>query len=371
MIYFIRCNDIFSDPRLMKYIKYLSEKKINYQLIGWDRDGIISNKSKNIFFCKKAGYNVGGIKAVYNRILWMWFVLKMLIKEKTNISVIHACDLDTAFPAIIYKMFFNKKIKVIFDIFDWYSATLYNQGFIVLKVFSFMEKLCIKHSDYIIICEPERTEQIPFNINKDKLYILPNIPYFSNSSFLIKDDIYKFNNDKITFSYVGGFSNDRCLLEIIEIAAKGKINLSIAGFGNKQIQNRLEDLKDSPYIKYWGRVKYEIGLNIMYNSDIIYAMYAKTNPNHLYAAPNKLYESMFLSKAIFSTKGTIVERKINNMGIGYTSEEMEDDILSIIDRINYDDLIIKSKKSHEIWINKYSSYTINFLETDYQSIISK
>ena len=80
---------------------------------------------------------------------------------------------------------------------------------------------------------------------------------------------------------------------------------------------------------------------------------------------------MFLSKAIFSTKGTIVERKINNMGIGYTSEEMEDDILSIIDRINYDDLIIKSKKSHEIWINKYSSYTINFLETDYQSIISK
>lgn len=368
-IYIIRCNDISSDPRAMKYVKYLEEKKEDFKLIGWDRDNILESNSVHKYFKRKAGYNVGGIKAVKNRILWMRFVLKTLIKEKNNRPILHACDLDAAFPSIIYKIFFNRKAIVIFDIFDWFSATLYNQGKIVLKAFTFMEKLSIKHSDYIIICEPERIEQIPYNVDREKLHILPNIPYFSDSSFLVEDNKFKFNNEKITFSYVGGFSSDRCISEIIEIAEKGYINLLVAGFGNTEIENKLYSLEKCPNVKYFGKVEYRIGLNIMYNSDIVYAMYSKTNPNHIYAAPNKLYESMFLGKPIFSTKGTIVERKIDNMKNGYTSEESVAEILENINIIKDKELQEKGNNAKQLWDNTYSNYVNNFFENVYSKII--
>lgn len=368
MLYIIRCNDILSDPRAMKYVKYLKDTKHDFKLIGWDRDNIITDNNNSFFLKNKAGYNVGGIKAVKNRILWMWFVLKTLIKEKPDKPVLHACDLDAAFPSVIYKIFFNKKTIVIFDVFDWFSATLYNQGRIVLNAFAFMEKISVNHSDHIIICEPERVEQIPYRIKKEKLHILPNIPYFSDDSFLSKSEQLKFSNNKITFSYVGGFAQ-RCLMEIIELAEKGCINLSIAGYGNNEIEDKLKSLKECPFIKYYGKVEYNKGLNIMYNSDIIYAMYSKKNLNHIYAAPNKLYESLFLGKPIFSTKGIIVERKINNMGIGYTSEESIDDISHTISTINQNDLSIKGKNAKKLWDDNFSHYVNDFFENTYSKII--
>lgn len=58
----------------------------------------------------------------------MCFIIRMLRKIEDVDLVLHGCDLDSAFPAIVYKCFFNKKTKVIFDVFDWFSATLYNQS---------------------------------------------------------------------------------------------------------------------------------------------------------------------------------------------------------------------------------------------------
>lgn len=50
-----------------------------------------------------------------------------------------------------------------------------------------------------------------------------------------------FDNNLLTFSYVGGFSPDRCLFKIVSIAEKGLINLSIAGFGNEELETRLKE----------------------------------------------------------------------------------------------------------------------------------
>lgn len=365
MVIIIRSNDIVSDPRAMKYVKYLQDSKIPYRLIGWDRDGKLAPDPNNSYFKRQAGFNVGGFKAVKNRILWMHFIIKTLRQLNIYNPVLHGCDLDATFPAAVYKVLFNKKAKVIFDIFDWFSATLYNQSKYILYAFSWMEKFCIKHSDDIIICEPERIEQIPYFIPKVKLHILPNIPFFSESSFLRKREDCQFNNGKLTFSYVGGFYGERCIKEIIEIAAAGHINLLIAGFGEESYVNRLKELSSSPYIKYFGKVKYQDALSIQYNADVIYAMYATSNPNHIYAAPNKFYESMFLGKPIFTTNGTIVEKKVKKANMGYTSEESEDKILHTILSIKKEDLEIKGQNAYSLWVSEFQNYTQNFMEQTY------
>ena len=366
MVVLIRCNDILSDPRAMKYVRYLQEKGIEHKFIGWDRDGKNIDLPNSVMWKERAEYNVGGFKAVKNRIGWMWFVYKQLCALKRKDAILHGCDIDSAFPAAFYKATHNNGNKLIFDVFDWFSAALYNQKWYVLTAFKLMEKYTTKRADRVILCEPERIEQIPFEIPSSKISVLPNIPFFDCSDFLTKDQEKQFNNNKITFSYVGGFSTDRCLFVIVSLAEKGIINLSIAGFGNAKLEERL--LKDNglyPNIRYYGRVKYEDGLNISYNSDIVYAMYQKVNPNNVYAAPNKYYEAMFLAKPIFSTKGTIVEKKVLQNNMGYVSDEKEEDILAVISRIDIDDALEKGENANKVWRETFCDYTRRYLEGEY------
>ena len=372
MVILIRCNDIVSDPRAMKYVRYLDETKQDYVLIGWDRDGKMQDTDKAVYYHRHAGYNVGGIRAAWNRIGWMQFVVKTLRRLNIEGAVLHGCDLDGVYPAIVYNKMQpkSKKCRIIFDVFDWFSATLYEQPKPVLRAFKYMERTSIHNSDYIILCEPERVEQIPYTIPKEKLLILPNIPYFPNQNFLKKSEEMHFDNDLMTFSYVGGFAQSRCINEIIGIAEKGAINLAIAGYGDEQIEKSLYTLQNNSHIRYYGKVKYIDGLNIMYNSDVVYAMYSVSNPNHVYAAPNKYYEAQMLGRPLFTTKGTIVEHKVLQNGIGYVSGESMDEIETVIKQIEKNDMRQKGAKANLLWRKKFSTYTDNFMRTNYQAIIT-
>ena len=319
---------------------------------------------------KIAGYNVGGFNAVKNRLGWMCFVFKQLLKIGKGNVVLHGCDIDSAFPAACYKLI-NPRAKLLFDVFDWFSATLFNQKPYILKAFKIMEKYTVRHSDRIVICEPERIEQIPYKVDESKIMVLPNIPYFYDSSFVKEDVNMKFNNNLITFSYVGGFSKERGLYEIIDLATRGVVNLAIAGFGDKEIEDKLGGLKDCPTIKYYGKVSYQDGLNISFNSDVMYAMYSKVNPNHIYAAPNKYYESMFLGRPLFSTKGTIVEKKVLTYKTGFVSEESEEDIHEVISTITRERIIEYGRNAHRLWLEKYATYTFDWLNNEYKSFINE
>lgn len=367
MIVFIRCNDIISDSRAEKYIEFYKRIGCDYKIIAWDRLGN-SEKMQNAIYCPvKSKYNQGGIRAVIDRLKWMFFILKTLFTFKDNLRI-HACDLDAAFPATLYKLFSRRNNYVIFDVFDWISDTLYNQGKIVTLTFKFMENFSVKMSDYIVICEPEREKQIPYQIT-NKLFILPNIPSVANYDFMYEDKLLEFTNDKLTLSYVGGLYGERFLDELLTIASKGFINLLIAGYGDEKLEQKCKILNKLDNVRFFGKVTYTEGLHIMYNSDMIYAMYCKTNPNHIFAAPNKFYESMLLSKAIISTKGTIVGDKIEKLNIGYTIEENIKDLEKLINKISIKDVKIKSQNAHNLWENKYKDYVTTFLEKDYYSLI--
>lgn len=369
MVVLIRCNDIESDPRAMKYVSFLRDNGIEYKLIGWDRDQSNPPLDNSVFFKRRAQYNVGGFVAVKNRVLWMKFVYRQLKQFGSKGISIHGCDLDSAFPAACYKLL-HPSCNLIFDVFDWFSANLYDQRKYILMAFKIMERFTVKMSDYIIICEKERIEQIPFKVKASMINVLPNIPLFKDNSFLVKDKSLGFNNNKLTFSYVGGFSEGRCLFELLSIAKKGIINLLIAGYGNSKLEMELESATEKyDNIHYFGKVDYQKGLNISYNSDIMYAMYSPNNPNNVYAAPNKYYESMFLGKPIFTSKGTIVEKKVVNHKMGFVSADNEFDILNTIERINRDELDVKGKNSRECWETTYKNYTQNFLISDYLKMI--
>ncbi len=370
MLLIICCDSIISNSRVLKYIDYLNNTKEPYHVLGWNRGNEQLPINENIsYYSKQFGYKTGGIRAIIGRLYWMSYVIRYLRRNKERFHVIHACDIDTAFPSVIFKIFFNRKVKIIFDIFDWASDNIASQKPILHYIISLMEKITAKNVDTIIICEQERINQIPFKINKD-IIVLPNIPSFGDLSFLKKDEKYLFNNNLITLSYVGGFGEDRCLKELLQLVKNNVINLLIAGFGNKELQETCLSLsKTHQNIKYFGKVPYNEALIIQYNADAIFAMYQKISKNNVFAAPNKYYEAMMLGKAIISTKGIILEPKIIANDMGYVVDESYSDIEYLIKTINQKDLKTKGNNARCIWERKYSSYINSFMTNTYSMLI--
>lgn len=366
MVVLIRCNDIISDSRVRKYLDFYDKTKTEYRIIAWDRLGNSKPLPNTIYCPSRSLYNQGGMAAIKDRLKWMWFILRTLFSLHDDLRI-HACDLDAAFPAAIYKMLSRRKNFVLFDVFDWISDTLYNQGTIVLAAFSFMEWLSVKKADHIIICEPERIRQIPYDIS-GRYSVLQNIPSFTSSAFLYDDSACHFGNGLLTLAYVGGLIFDRCLDELIDGAAAGHYNLNIAGYGHPHFTDKLASLKDCPHIKYHGKVAYSDGLRIMYNSDLVYAMYSKRNPNHLFAAPNKYYEAMFIGKPIITTEGIITADKVKENGFGYSIGESLQQLLSLIDSLTTADVKSKAANAARLW-PQYKSSTTQYLSTTYADMM--
>lgn len=364
-IILFRSNNIF-DSRVNKYHNYYERAGIDYTIVGWDRAGKGWEKENYDFFQYQAGEDVGGIKAIRNHFKWMLFVYRYLKKHK-DVTTIHACDLNSAFPAAVFKAFHKRSVTLIFDACDWFSANFASKKFLCF-CFGLMEKFAYNKANEFIICEPEREEQVQFKLRKKPL-VMPNIPEIDSSVITSAQDKYKFDNANPSLAYLGGFSDNRFLLEIITLAETEPFNLLVAGYGNKDVLEKLESVKDLQNVRYFGRVPMEEGLNMENAADIIYAMYCKTNPNNIYAAPNKFYEALLLGKPLITTKGTIVEKKVVENNIGWAVEEDIEELRTLVNNLNKEEIKVKGKNALELWNDKFKGYLTDFFDNTYAKII--
>lgn len=315
-ILLIRSQDILTDSRVQRYENGFIENNIPYKILGWDREN--KNITRvNTEYCRiNAGYNLG-TQGIKYRIKWNIFIFKYLIKNHKEYDIIHACDFDTIMPSIVMKLF---RKYIIFDIFDWFSDEVKTGKKIIDYIINTLEKLSVKLANLTILCEYERLKQI--KVIPKNYIVIPNIPNITD--YKDKKDSYLIDkNNKLNIGYIGGFYQDRGLNEILDVISElNEINLYIAGYGNKNIEDKANEYSNKySNINYFGKVEYDEAIEIMSQCDILYAMYYKNNKNNIYAAPNKFYEAIFLRKPIITTKGTLVGEKVINNNIGYAIEE--------------------------------------------------
>lgn len=367
MVVLIRSNEVNPDPRLQKYIDYLESKNENYKIIGWNRSGKPICKKKHIYFELKANYG-DGYKNILKKIKWFIYIFKWLIKNKKIYSLVHSCDLDTAIPAYFSKIFTKK--KMIFDVFDVTSDE--DKKNLLNTLIINLEKKIATSSDYLIICEEERKKQI--DISRNDILVMPNIPNLNIKEDLkIKEKVRVQNKPyKISLSYVGVFDRHRGIEDILDIVSKDEnIVLHMAGFG--YLDNLVKEFSEKfSNIIYWGRVEYNVGLNIMANSDLIIANYYLSNPLHRLAAPNKYYEGLMLGKPIITTKGTLVGEKTLKYNTGFAISDNKDDLIELLQDLDLKRSIDeKGENCKNLWEVKYSECIDNFMENSYKDIIER
>ena len=123
--------------------------------------------------------------------------------------------------------------------------------------------------------------------------------------------------------------------------------------------------------QYLGSLPYKKALEVLNDSDIIYACYEKVNPNHILAAPNKYYEGLYLGHPIITTKGTIVGDKTEKYETGYTIEEDYEDLVSLLESVTHESIERLGNNAEKLWNEKYKTYVKDFLEKEYLPYLTK
>ena len=306
----LRSQDIVSDTRVLRWESVFKKHNIKYLILGWDRigGGLVR---ENTEYCRsRAGFQQG-IKGILGRIKLNIFLFKWLLRNIRRYRYIHACDLDTVISAIFMKVFGK---KVIFDIFDWHSDELNTKWRFIKIVLRYIECLAVRLADLVIICEENRINQIGFVPSK---YLV--IRNMSSKMHNFPRGI----SQPFSIVYVGGIVKHRGLKELLVVASKHhQINVHIAGFGDENLIQLIKKVsRDNDNVFFYGKLEYTEAVKLMNRCELLYAMYYTSNANHIYAAPNKFYESLMLGKPILTNCGTLVSDMVTKYNTGYVIDE--------------------------------------------------
>ena len=367
MICFLRCTTVNEDVRLRKYTQAAEARNIDFIAITWNRLKNQKQEPYEIHFQRYAPYGRRW-KNSWNKILWQFFVVFNLIKFKSKYSVIHATNFENIFPALLIKLLLNK--KVVYDIYDA-AATDFDSG-LLSRILWKLDVFAIKKSNLILMADRKRLQQMNLNDTIYKAFLdIENVPNFNATACAVN----KLNFEKIHLSYVGVLDPMRGLEELISFVTNNeKIILNIAGTGMK-IELVEQASKNNPRIIYHGVVKYEKGIEIMKNSDFIIGMYHKKASNHIYAAPNKFFEALYLAKPLVTTKGTLVGDKTEKHETGFAIEETTNDLKIFFEPFlaniptaiaNYQQTI---SAAANLWNTSYKTYFERRLKNDYINFI--
>jgi len=344
------------DPSIQKYAESLAHAGFDVTLLLWDRKNQIpSGNSKNYaIHCFKLDAPYDSLSVILYHPLWMMYEFIFLIKNSAD--VIHACDLDTLYPAILAK--FIKKSYLCYTIFDFYSENLPSiVPDLLKKIIAYLEKAGIQFTDVLFLVDEARIPQIK-GAKIKKIEYIYNTPQEKVNSGKIPELNKK--NDEVIIFYAGSLDSERVrsIKMIIEAVRDIKdIKLIVAGTG--QDQNIIEKIAANPgnNIEYLGWISYEEVISFTYKSDILFAFYDPSLPNNRLASPNKLFEAMMCSKPIIVNNCTsmadIVSDEKNGFVVPYGDiAQIKEAIINLINDPSLREKL--GENGRKAYVQKYS-----------------
>ncbi len=319
-IAFIRAGGIYSDSRSTKEIIALAEAGHTIRVIGWDRSGEAAKKCQPIFekyadrvsfeFYSRNTESGGGVKNITKFFSWFHFVERTLERIINSVELVHACDLDSGWPA--YRVCRKTKRKLIYDIFDYYVDS-HRLPSVLRKTVEKMEISVINYADTTIICTEERREQIQ-KANPRKVVVIHNSPDVSD---------IKLNVPEIwDYAYCGAFVEDRLIGEILNDYKNHK-NLRVLFAGGGKYQALAEECAQEENFEYRGKIPYSEVLEHEAQTSVLSAIYNPIKRNHRLCAPNKFYEALALGKPVIVCKGTGIDKIVEEHMVGTVIEYNE------------------------------------------------
>jgi glycosyltransferase involved in cell wall biosynthesis len=270
--------------------------------INWVRS---SADTENLHYTNRKLFQVAspygaGTKNYIAHLRFNMYAFRMLWHIKPKI--IYACDLDTLIPSLLYKIL--KPVVIIYDQFDPLSARIRNS--FLCNFLDTFENICAKKADIRITANLQR---IPVSLRETWIEIKNLFPIEPNAN------MYRVTQNKFKLFYGGVLSQDRGLLECLNIIQK-KSTWRIDIFGQGPERSELKKISSTnigihnhlPHIELMQRAQ---------TADLYLAQYDPSYRNNRLTASNKLFEAAQLGVPLLTSKGTYLGDTVKNFNLGW------------------------------------------------------
>ena len=307
----IRSNHPVFEPRIMKTVRILQEKRISVIVIGWDRNTASKVSPMNItdgaFHLFRVKTPIGTpLISVFLPLWWYYVFVTALPKSGT---VLHACDFDTLIPSLLVKIFTRRKL--VYDMYDFYSDRLPEKSWI-RRALGFLEKFLARFADVVILADDQRREQVK-GLKAQRIATIYNSP--PSISSLNKPT--KFFDNQFTLFYCGTLDLRRGIVSACKAVEElSGVRLILAGYTGPHYKDLLSFIKECNNTTFIGPLEYDEVLEFTQRSDALFALYDPAVPNYRFASPNKLFEAMMCGKPIIVSSNTLMANRVIRHGCG-------------------------------------------------------
>ncbi|WP_179133948.1 glycosyltransferase [Halobacillus massiliensis] len=307
------------NPRFTKRIgEACNYSDIN--LIYWDRA-----QKKSIPFSIDQQVNIdkltiaapirNNIKRILPFIVFLPKALRKLNKRKPKI--IHCGKIDMLFVSVIYKLFFNSKTSIIYEVGDLprFISTRNKVKRFITKLYMLMEKRLCKKIDRLVLTSEYHWLTYYKSITEENKYIyIPNIP---NEKYF--HSFCKKNSGSFTIGFFGALRYPDQLKMLVEATKDMGIKVLIAGTGGEvDFVKNLE--REYHHVSYLGAYNYSKDISELYSQvDMIYAVYDLNRENVKTALPNKLFEAINCEIPIIVAEDTELGKFVERYNIGIST----------------------------------------------------
>ena len=287
-------NNFKNDSRVLKEAQTLKNKGYCVKVVALHEEPLlefdnVSNISIHRIRLKTRNWSKHKIIQI---IKYMEFLYKF-IKEYKKSDILHCNDLDTLPIGILIKIFFNKKVKIVYDVHEFEINQKPHQSKLSIKLLYFLEKFLIKYADACFTVSESIADEY-YKMYAVKPTILYNSPKFIKPK---KTDIFRekfsIKQSSTIMLYQGGLSRGRGLELLLDAFKIRKDNIVVIVFmGYGELEGYIKDFAaKSGNIFYHEAVSPNELLDYTSAADIATVSYVNNGClNYYYCMPNKFFE---------------------------------------------------------------------------------
>ena len=229
------------------------------------------------------------------------------IIKKLKPTHIHCHDLDSLLAGVWVKE--TVKAALIFDAHELYPESW---GGTREKIWGYIEKLCIRSCNYIIMPEKNRITYFKGKYpHISKLFLLQNFPRrrdIPNGQLDLFRSIYPIGKEQKIILYTGSMEPSRRnigeLIDSMAMCGKEFVLMILGGTrsnsSKEAFHKRINHLGIEDRIFIHNAVPHKNILQYMASADVGTAFYRNSNINNYYCASNKIYEFIALEKPVLT-----------------------------------------------------------------------
>jgi len=279
---------------------------------------------------------------------------RLAIISFSDTLLVHCHDLNTLSIGVAIKLFFNKKVKVVYDAHEYETETVYLKGVerILAKAF---ERISIRKVDAVITVSESIASAYRKLYNIKKPFLVKNYPYYckvqKNDEFR---EIFKIHQNTIIYLYQGGFYPKRGIENILKaFNALRQENKAVVFMGSGPLENLIVNESNQNNIFFLKEVDQKNLLKYTFSADFGLCLTQNESLNHQYSLPNKLFEYIMARIPVIVSNLYEMKKLVVENGIGVISEN--DTTVSLLKAIKKSDALDlpKIKKNLEVAAQKY------------------